>query len=939
MSRILNSKNSPTEASSAQSLAEENKVLRAEVERLKSFIDEERANGEWAKSRATAGSTKSIYQSAIESNGLGLWEWSVETGQVFWSDLMTRIMGFEVGEIQPSFDGFMELVHQDDLKKLLDNLQGHLDNINPFNVNFRVRSNNGHYRWFNGRGEAQRHPDGKPIRMVGSLENINSRIEIEQALEKERARYSAIFSQSKDAWMTLEAPSFKFIGCNEAALQLFHLPSEEALRTHGPWDLSPKYQPDGTCSQKAARNAIEIAMDTGTHFFEWTHATKDGVELSTTVLLSRIDLDGKTYLHAVVRDITEQKKLERELRVSKERLELALDGVQLGLLRWNFRNNAIHCDQRWLRILGLKAGEITIDENYLTSLIHPEDIPGFEKKWDEFREKNLDSIEVSLRMKHKAGHWVHVLCRGCVVERDENGNPVEFASILFDITKSKEQEKDLSLILERNEIGTWKYDPVNNHLEWGHSMFELYGVQRKNFTNAYDAWSSTLHPECREQAERNLKEAMSKDDSFEDVFSIVTESGDLKYIRARAVFERDESGVIMVRGINADVTREQIAIQQAEQASRVKSEFLANMSHEIRTPMNGISGMLQHLKDSPLAEEQNEIIGVMETSSKNLLSILNDILDLSKMEAGKVRLEADNFDIKACTANAFQLMENTARERNNKLRCSFSKDIEQFLIGDELRIGQITTNLLSNAIKFTENGTVTLRCTTEALDAKNVALSICVEDTGIGMTKEVQDRLFQDFVQADASITRRFGGTGLGLSICSKLAGLMGGSIEVDSQEGVGSTFTFQTTLPIGHREKPKEIQELGNDADFAKQHPQTILLVEDNRINQKVAEITLSKLGYQCDIVNHGKEALHVIREKGIEYYSLIFMDLQMPEMDGFETTQKIFEYYPASAIKIVALTANAFDADRLKCIESGMQGFATKPLDIEELKSVLSS
>lgn len=391
----------------------------------------------------------------------------------------------------------------------------------------------------------------------------------------------------------------------------------------------------------------------------------------------------------------------------------------------------------------------------------------------------------------------------------------------------------------------------------------------------------------------------------------------------------------MVRGINADVTREQIAIQQAEQASRVKSEFLANMSHEIRTPMNGISGMLQHLKDSPLAKEQSETIEIMETSSKNLLSILNDILDLSKIEAGKVQIEAAPFDVRACFTNTFQLMESTAQARNNHLQCFISEDIQNCLVGDTLRISQIATNLLSNAIKFTENGTVTLRCGTQRIDSEQARLRFSVQDTGIGMSQEVIDRLFSEFVQADASITRRFGGTGLGLSICSKLANLMGGAITVESEEGSGSTFQFEVTLPVGSLERsPKETKTDGI-ADFAQLYPHTILLVEDNRINQKVAQLTLSKLGYTCDIATNGVEALKAIEEKGINHYSVVLMDLQMPEMDGFETTQRIFEIYPENQLNIAALTANAFDSDRKKCLEIGMQGFITKPLDLAELKA----
>ena len=507
------------------SLRQENQALKEQVAELKRFIGEHSIDGEWVKSAEDAVGRKSIYRSAVEGIGLGLWEWSVATGDVFWSDLMSVIMGYEPGELEPSYDGFIERVHPDDREILLNNLNQHLEENTPYNATFRVRCKNGNYRWFNGRGEAQRDNDGKPISMVGSLEDIHERITTAQELEKERARYSAIFQQSKDAWLTLHPPHCKFSSCNQAALDLFHVETEDAFKQLGPWDISPEFQPDGELSEAKAKRAINQALETGTYSFEWTHCTSEGVEIPTNILLSRIDEGNSSYIHALARDISEEKKLAQELAASREGLELALDAGEVGMLEWDLINEGLQCDHRCYTMLGFSKESETLDHAHFKSLIHPEDRPELEAKIDDYFAKGSGIIEHTYRLRHKKGHWLDVMSRGCVLERDEDGTPLRHATILFDITVSKEREKDLSLILEKNEIGTWKYDPVNNHLEWGHSMFELYGVRRENFTSAYDAWSSCLHPDHLARAEKKLDKALESEDSFADVFAIVTEAG------------------------------------------------------------------------------------------------------------------------------------------------------------------------------------------------------------------------------------------------------------------------------------------------------------------------------------------------------------------------------------------------------------------------------
>jgi signal transduction histidine kinase/ActR/RegA family two-component response regulator len=375
----------------------------------------------------------------------------------------------------------------------------------------------------------------------------------------------------------------------------------------------------------------------------------------------------------------------------------------------------------------------------------------------------------------------------------------------------------------------------------------------------------------------------------------------------------------------------------AEEASRAKSEFLANMSHEIRTPMNGIIGMTDLALMTPLSDTQRDYLQTVRDSAESLLVIINDILDFSKIEAGKLEIIAVDFSLRTLLGDTLKPMSLRAEEKQLRLTVDVGADVPDDLVGDPVRLRQVLVNLVSNALKFTDKGEILVRVVhdLESTPASRAALHFSVVDTGIGIPVDKQVAIFQAFTQADGSTTRLYGGTGLGLSISWQLVSLMGGQIQVESTPGRGSAFYFSITLPLASAPvAAKPATAPVESVVVAK--PLRVLVAEDNVVNRTLAEHLLRRRGHQPITVVNGREAVDALEKGSVD---VVLMDLQMPEMDGFEATAAIRarERETGTRIPIVALTAHAMEGDRQRCLDADMDGYVSKPIDATELFSVI--
>ncbi len=585
--------------------------------------------------------------------------------------------------------------------------------------------------------------------------------------------------------------------------------------------------------------------------------------------------------------------------------------------------------------------EAWMEEPFFHSVIHPADrervISNTEK---ELSAVASDRWSEDYRIIAADGRTVWVRDDAWVV-RDQTGAPTHVQGFLIDITEQTEaaaelrrQKQYFESLVAISPAAVVTMNPEEQVTGWNPAAERLFGFTAAEAvgrpidelilrTDEVRADGISGDEVLMRGLQSLISQRMRKNGSLVDVeIAMISLVVDGEHLGFYAVYH--------------DISELQAARRAADAANEAKGAFLAAMSHEIRTPLNAVIGMGGLLLDTDLDPDQRELASTVRSSSEALLTLINDILDFSKIEAGATELEEVPYDVRACVAGALSLVGSLAAAKGLALSHDVADEVPRAVVGDAGRVRQVLINVLSNAVKFTDTGSVDLSVRSTAAPDGRVTLGFSVRDTGIGLRPDRLGRLFQSFSQEDASISRRYGGTGLGLAISKGLAEAMGGSMWAESDgPGQGSTFHITIRSPVAEQAPEaitEEVVEL--DPGLATRHPLRILVAEDNVVNQKLVLRLLERMGYTADVAVNGREAVEAI---GREPYDLVLMDVQMPEMDGLRATREIRARLEDGRPRIVAMTANATDDDRHRCLDAGMDGYVTKPLRVSALVSAL--